>query len=133
MIVKLDPQQFKYDLEQKHYLEQINSLIASHENVVLKFQATWCGPCRALSNVVRNIDSEKNDLLFIEVDVDQFDRIASLYNVSSIPMLYFYKNGKKAFLKDQDGKAGDNIFLGSLPEDEFVSLLEETFNITLEY
>jgi thioredoxin 1 len=67
----------------------------SDNPVMVDFWATWCGPCRMLSPIVEEIESEyKGKLDVIKVDVDQNSGIANRYSISSIPTLLFFKDGK---------------------------------------
>ncbi len=63
-------------------------------NVIVDFFANWCGPCRMLAPVLEELE-EKYGYKVIKVNVDEQIEIASEYFVSSIPLLVFYKDGKK--------------------------------------
>lgn len=81
--------------------------ISKHGVCVVDFFATWCVPCTALA---KNLTiSVQNDTLlqqvrFIKVDVDEFPDLAELYNVSALPYLIFFKDGKltEYFVKGSD-------------------------------
>ena len=72
--------------------EQFNEAI-KNGNVIVDFFATWCGPCRMLSPILEEIDNERDDITVIKVNVDEQDALAVLFNVSSIPLLIFFKDG----------------------------------------
>jgi thioredoxin 1 len=64
---------------------------------IVKLGATWCGPCRNLSDTLKNLDNEKiGDTLIAEVDIDNEggEEIASEYNIRNIPVTLFIKNGE---------------------------------------
>lgn len=64
-------------------------------NVIIDFFATWCGPCRMMTPVLEDIDTEYEGKLNIgKVDVDALGKIAAQYMVSSIPTLLFIKDGE---------------------------------------
>ena len=58
--------------------------------VLVDFYATWCGPCRMQSEVLKQLD----DVEIIKVDVDNHEDIAKEYSVMSIPTLILFKDGE---------------------------------------
>jgi thioredoxin 1 len=56
---------------------------------VLKFSATWCGPCRVLSSILNGVEGITN------IDIDQEKDLAIEHNVKSVPTLIFLKDGKQ--------------------------------------
>jgi len=82
--------------------------------VVVDFWATWCGPCRLLGPHLEAIKQKwGDDLEVVKVDVDQATAVASHLNVSSIPDVRIYRNGKQV---------GD--FVGLMPREEIEALLK---------
>ena len=64
-------------------------------DVVVKFSAEWCGPCRVLGENIESIESDYPNINFIEVDVDEADEeLVSKYKIRNIPVLFFIKNGE---------------------------------------
>ncbi len=68
--------------------------LKENEVVVVDFWATWCGPCRALGPIVEDVASRHSDVFFGKVDVDENPALAAQFNVSSIPFVAKFKNGK---------------------------------------
>ena len=66
-------------------------------NIVIKFFATWCPPCKILAKtLVADIIPEYQDrVTFLEVDFDVCGALARKYRINSLPTLLFFKNGKK--------------------------------------
>ena len=64
--------------------------------VLVDFYATWCGPCQMLKTPLKELSEELNDFSVLKVDVDndELSEIVSLHNVSAMPTLCFYKDGK---------------------------------------
>lgn len=57
---------------------------------ILKFSATWCGPCKALSESLKTADL---DIPVEEVDIDSNEQLTAEYNIRSVPTLIYLKDG----------------------------------------
>ena len=63
--------------------------------VLLDFYADWCGPCKMLAPVLHEIAEENADTLRVgKINVDEQMELAMRFQVSSIPMLVIFKDGK---------------------------------------
>lgn len=63
--------------------------------VVVDFYATWCGPCKVLSPRLEKLAGEfSGKIKFVKVNVDEAQKLAGRFQVSAIPTLIFFKNGK---------------------------------------
>lgn len=56
---------------------------------VLKFSATWCGPCRVLAQTLKDVDGITN------IDIDKDHETPRKYGIRSVPTLVFLKDGKE--------------------------------------
>jgi thioredoxin 1 len=62
---------------------------------VVDFWATWCGPCRMIAPVLEQLAAEHAGKLKVgKLDVDTNIKTSARFNVRSIPMLLFFKDGK---------------------------------------
>ena len=62
---------------------------------VVDFSAEWCGPCKKQYPILVSIAKEmQGKVNFANIDVDENPNIAAELEISSIPLLVFYKNGK---------------------------------------
>lgn len=74
---------------------------------LIDFYADWCGPCRMLKPVLEEVaETLKGKATFGKVDIEKNQKIASSVNVTSIPTLVLYKDGKEVDrlvgLRDKD-------------------------------
>lgn len=56
---------------------------------VLKFSATWCGPCRVLAQTLKDVPGITN------IDIEKEQETARKYGIRSVPTLVFLKDGKE--------------------------------------
>lgn len=76
-------------------IKEYKSLIGTTPCVV-KFTATWCGPCRKLSPLYEKLSMDNGDTInFLEINIDDALEITDFENVQSIPLIVFYNNGEK--------------------------------------
>ncbi len=72
-----------------------NELIEGDTPVLVDFYADWCGPCKAMTPVIKSI-AEKNQgkLRVIKIDTDKNPEVSAHYGIRGIPAFKLFKKGK---------------------------------------
>ncbi len=63
--------------------------------VLVDFYADWCGPCKMITPILKDVQEEMQDKVkIVKVDVDADGELAQRFDVMSIPTLILFKDGK---------------------------------------
>ncbi len=72
-----------------------SEVLKSDKMVLVDFYANWCGPCQMIAPILSEIAEEHSGKLKVgKINVDEERELASQYQVSSIPTLLLFKEGK---------------------------------------
>jgi len=75
-----------------------NTIISSAPTALVDFYATWCGPCKSLAPILKQVKDELGDQVkIVKIDVDKNQPLAAKYQVRGVPTMILYKEGKQVW------------------------------------
>jgi len=70
-------------------------LVDSETPTIIDFYADWCGPCRMVGPILKELKSDLGEgIRIFKIDVDKNQELAQEYKVQSIPTIMIFKNGE---------------------------------------
>lgn len=63
--------------------------------VIVDFFAEWCMPCVMMAPVLERLAEKNSKVKFAKINVDDARELADKYEISSIPCIIFFKDGKE--------------------------------------
>lgn len=73
-----------------------SKIINSDQLVLIDFHAEWCGPCKLMSPILKQVkDAQGDTISILKIDVDKNQKLAAKYHVRGVPTLILFKAGKQ--------------------------------------
>ena len=93
-------------------MAKFKEIISSDIPTLVDFYATWCGPCKMMPPILKEVKDKMGDPVSIfKVDVDVHQNIAAHFTVNSVPTLAIFKNGQLIWREPGVKTAGQLIQL----------------------
>tara|TARA_B100001093_G_C26534891_1_gene887643 strand:+ start:346 stop:699 length:354 start_codon:yes stop_codon:yes gene_type:complete len=83
-------------------LIKLQSELQDKEMIILKFTASWCGPCQTIKKLVYEyVNMLPSSIKYYEIDIDEslelYMKFKKSKMLNGIPALLAYKNGEKEY------------------------------------
>jgi thioredoxin 1 len=76
-------------------MENLQAILQSPTPVLIDCFATWCGPCQAVPPILKEVKDKLGDQLrIIKIDIDKNQQLSAQWQISSVPTLLLFRDGK---------------------------------------
>lgn len=79
-------------------MSSFTEIINQNRPVLVDFFAEWCGPCKLMSPILKEVKAELNDeVSILKIDVDKNQNLAAKFQVRGVPTFVLFKEGKQVW------------------------------------
>ena len=105
--------------------DQLEQIIKDNKVVFVDCHAVWCGPCKALSPIMEELDEKYGEkgLRVVKIDTDQNREFSAQYQITGVPSVIVFAEGKKVVFDDGSGRQLDKL-VGVMPPEVYDQIAE---------
>ena len=97
-------------------MSKFSEIINQDQPVLVDFFADWCGPCKMLGPILKQVKDQLGDeVAIIKIDVDKNQPLAAKYQVRGVPTMLLFKNGKQVWRQS-----------GVLQKDDIINVIKNS-------
>jgi len=94
---------------------KFSEIIGGSTPTLVDFYADWCGPCKMVPPILKEVKETLNDRIkIIKIDTEKNREVSAKYGIRSIPTMILFKNGKSIWRQS-----------GVLPAPQLLKVLEQ--------
>lgn len=72
-----------------------SDIIAGNKPVLVDFSAEWCGPCKMMPPILKEVKEKLGErVTILKMDIDRNPAVASAYQIQSVPTLIVFRDGQ---------------------------------------
>lgn len=72
-----------------------DDLVIEEGLVLVDFYADWCGPCKMMAPLLKDVAQNYDKVKMAAVDIELYESLALNFNISSMPTIIIFKDGKE--------------------------------------